>query len=266
MEFAFDDSQITIGDIPHTIIAGIGVHDPIAMSHALAKLKLQFGLSSEEEVKWNGMKLEQREREALSQELLVLLNEGASVVTIREGLDRQVAAQDMTYQLADYFASHQYQLERSPGLSMVFDEGIISDRGRYDRFLRGSFSSPVSEATFESVESHTNALVQLADVLAGFNRLLTEISLGRPDKELEIMDDGLGMPIKMNLHGYICLSQRWNVWGEVPPPPDPQNVAFDGRWPFKHVGGHGLRINSSIPAHLVKQIYDSRIVYMGCMH
>lgn len=213
MEFGFDDSEITIQGVPHTIIAGIGAHEPAAISQALTRLKLQFGLSAGDEVKWNGMNLEQRDREALSSELLILLREAVSVVTVSESLDRQIAAHRVTYQLVDYFDSHKYELGRSRGLSMIFDEGIISDPYDYDMFLRRNFSTPVSEATFESVKSHTSALVQLADILAGFNRLLTEISLGRPDKELEVHDDGLGMPIRMNLHSYICLSQRWKRLG-----------------------------------------------------
>jgi hypothetical protein len=149
---------------------------------------------------------------------------------------------------------------------MIFDEGIISDPSMYDNFLRTNFHPPLSNANFRSVKSHESTLIQLADVAAGFNRLVTDISLGRPNKQIEVLDDGPGVPIKMDLRSYICLSQRWNIWGEVPPPPDPENVTFDGRWPFKYVGGHGLRIVSSVSADLVNQIYDARIVYMGCMH
>jgi hypothetical protein len=39
-----------------------------------------------------------------------------------------------------------------------------------------------------------------------------------------------------------------------------------GAWPFKYVGGFGLRLRSSIAPDLADAIYSSRIVYMGCLH
>jgi hypothetical protein len=105
---------------------------------------------------------------------------------------------------------------------MIFDEGIISDLTSYDNFLKTNFSPPLSNANFSSVKSHESTLIQLADVAAGFNRLVTDICLGHPNKQIEVLDDGPGLPIKMDLRSYICLSQRWNIWGEVPPPPDPE--------------------------------------------
>jgi hypothetical protein len=264
--FAFDDSEIVIEGIPHTIMAGIGANDPQAIDRALVQLKSELGMSPSEEVKWNGMNLDQKDREALSQELLSLLNEATTLVTITEGVNRQIAAEYITRQLADYLASHPYRLEGNPSVTMIFDEGIVSDPSTYDNFLKTNLPSPLSNASFSSVKSHTSTLIQLADVAAGFNRLVTDMCLGRQNKQIEVLDDAVGAPIKMDLRSYICLSQRWNIWGEVPPPPDPENVTFDGRWPFKYVGGHGLRIVSSISPDLVNKIYDSRIVYMGCMH
>jgi hypothetical protein len=267
MHIGFDDSEITIENIPHTIIAGVGVNDPGGIEVALAELNTQFGMSSSDEVKWNGMKLVQKDREALSDKLLSLLNEGAMMVTISEGADRQVAAEHTARQLNDFLACHPYRTKEGEQLVMDFDEGILTNGGAYSSFLSANFSPPLSHAECRSVKSHESALVQLADVLAGFNRLLTDISLGRASKEIDVPDDaGFGQPLKFDLLHYICLSQRWSIWGEVPPPPDPENITFDGRWSFKYVGGHGLRIISSISPDLVKKIYDSRIVYMGCMH
>jgi len=267
MVFAFDDSQIIIQDVPHTIIAGVGTNDPRAIHEALEELKSQFGVPSDQEVKWNGMALVQKDREALSNELLSLLHESAPMVTISEGLDRQIAAEHSARQVSDYLACHSYRLEQDGLLSMTFDEGIISDAGQFQEFLHASFPPPVSNAHVTSVRSHESALVQLADVTAGFNRLVADISLGgRPNKQIAIFDETLGQSEKTDLLSLICLSLRWSTWGYVPPPPDPDNVTFDGRWPFKTVGGYGLRVISSISPDRVKEIYDTWFVYMGCMH
>ncbi|PYX53845.1 MAG: hypothetical protein DMG76_23965 [Acidobacteria bacterium] len=79
-------------------------------------------------------------------------------------------------------------------------------------------------------------------------------------------DDRLENPVSLDLLNYICLSLRWTTWGEVPLPPDPENPTFDGAWPFKYLGGFGLRLRSSIAPDLADAIYSSRIVYMGCLY
>lgn len=267
--FAFDDSDVTINGIEHTILAGVGTRTPEAISKALVELKSQFGIPESVEVKWNGMKVQlaQREREMLSQELLCLLHEATPIVIISEGADHQLAAEHAARQLEDFLKACPYWLDGNPTVSLVFDEGIISCCDGYRSFLDSNFAVPISGAQFTSVKSHENPLVQLADIAAGFNRLLTEICLGRPNKQIQVFDDGFGTEVEVDLDSYVSISQRWSVWGYVPPPPDPENITFEpGRWPYKHVGGYSLRIVSSIPEAVVKAIYDSRIVYMGCMH
>ena len=265
MFFGFDDSEVSIEDRPHTILAGYGVNDESGTTTALDKIKQEFGLLPTDEVKWNGMNLDRSSREALSRKLLTLLHDGVPLVTIVEGRNQQNAAGHAAQQVADYLGCHSYQVERSPCLSLMFDEGIISNPKAYGEFLKASPSVELSSAGFGRVDSKRYSLVQLADVLAGFNRLLTESCLGRrsmTDVEIREAGDSINVP----LDHYISVSQRWSMWGEVPPPPDPDNVIFDGRWPFKHVGGYGLRIISSVSPETVAQIYSSRIVYMGCMH
>jgi hypothetical protein len=261
---AVDDSEILIGGQPHTILAAILVADAGKGEDALQGLKQEFGLSVQDEVKWNGMSLQKRDREAISQELLVLLQQATTFVTISEGTDRQQAAKDLATQLADYFDK---QAWKNPiRLEIVFDEGIIADPTQYSQFLKASGRPVLGSIAFRSVRSHESGLIQLADILAGFNRLATEIALGRPNKEIEVHDDRLANPVSLDLLNYICLSLRWTTWGEVPLPPDPENPTFDGAWPFKYVGGFGLRLRSSIAPDLADAIYSSRIVYMGCLH
>src|SRR5256885_12393603 len=54
---AVDDSEILISGLPHTILAAILVADAERVERALQGLKLEFGLSAQDEVKWNGMSL-----------------------------------------------------------------------------------------------------------------------------------------------------------------------------------------------------------------
>jgi hypothetical protein len=130
------------------------------------------------------------------------------------------------------------------------------------QYLHTLAPSPVGSASVANVHSHESAAIQLADVLAGFNRLATEVALGRANKNLLLRDE---LDIKIDLLSYISLSLRWAMWGEVPPPPDPDNITFDANWPFKHIGGFGLRIHSSVSSGTIEKIYDSRVVYMGCL-
>lgn len=145
-------------------------------------------------------------------------------------------------------------------------EALSQDQRRYLQYLQTLSPSPVASATVRSVVSHQSGVIQLADVLAGFNRLATEIALGRVNKQLIIRDGGPDYDVETTLLDYISSSLRWAMWGHVPPPPDPSNVTFDATWPFKRDGGHGFRIHSTISPLTIEQIYDSGVVYMGCMH
>jgi hypothetical protein len=263
MIFAIDDSEIQIEERPHTILAALGVHDPVAVESALDALKTQFGLLPTDEVKWNGMKrMPQQSRESLSQELITLLHESAPLVVINEGRNKQLAAERLATQIADFAGRPRSELAVEP-MELIFDEGIIDDELGYSQNLRRLAPSPVASAFVRTVHSHESAAVQLADVLAGFNRLATEIALGRGNKNLLLREGELD--IKIDLLTYISVSLRWAMWGEVPPPPDPENISFDANWPFKRIGGYGLRIHSRVSPTIVGKIYDSRVVYMGCL-
>ena len=203
---AVDDSEILIGGQTHTILAAILVADAGKVEDALQGLKQEFGLSVRDEVRWNGMSLAERDREAISQELLVLPQQAATFVTTSEGTNRQPP------QLADSFDKQ-------------------------------TWPNPI-----------------------GFNGFATEIALGRANKKIEVHDDRLEKAVSLNLLNYIDQTLSWTTWGEVPLPPDPQNPTFDGTWPFKRVGGFGLRLHSSVAPVLGDAIYSSRMVYMGCLH
>ena len=267
MHFAIDDSEIEIEGRPHTILAALGVRDPSSIEAALNTLKSQFGLAATDEVKWNGMRpLPQRDREALSEELMNLLHKSIPLITISEGRDKQLAAERIAIQVADFIRGNPNSKADEEPLQLVFDEGILDDEQAYFSYLQTLSPSPMSSASVVSVRSHENSAVQVADVLAGFNKLATEIALGRANKEIIVEDTGPGHLMKIDLLNYISQSLRWAIWGSVPAPPDPQNVSFTSEWPFKSVGGYGLRISSTISSQTVQRIYDSRRVYMGCLH
>jgi len=267
MLFAIDDSEIEIECRPHTILAALGVRDSAVVEAALNKLKQQFGLMPTDELKWNGMRpIPQQKREALSQELMILLHSSIPLIVINEGRDKQRAAERSAEQIADFLKQHPNSVAEGERVALCFDEEIIENESRYQQFLFTSTESSIASATFASVHSHENAAIQLADVLAGFNRLATEVALGRGNKHLLLREDPSGMNIEIDLLSYISISLRWAMWGEVPPPLDLEDVKFDSRWPFKHVGGLGFRIHSTITHETIARIYDSRVVYMGCLH
>lgn len=266
MIFGIDDSEIDIEGRPHTLLAAIGVRNPEALESTLAVLKRDFGLNATDEVKWNGMPpLAQKAREELSQELMALLHDSVPLVAITEGRDKNQAAQASARQIADFLAASSFPASREI-IHLLFDESIIDDPIEFKRHLRALTPSPIAVAQVASVHSHEHAVRQIAEVLAGFSRLATDIALGREDKQIEVWDDGFGSDISTSLLTYISQGLRWATWGEVPLPPDPNDVTFDATWPFKNVGGFGLRIHSSISPGTVEAIYESRRVYMGCLH
>ena len=266
MIFGIDDSDIEIEGAPHTLLAAVGVRNPDAFESALAMLKRDFGLNASDEVKWNGMRpLPQKAREELSQELMVLLHDSVPLVVITEGRDKNQAAQASARQIRDFLAASS-PLANSETIQLLFDESIIDDPIEFKKYLATLLPSPITSAEVDSVHSHEHAVIQIADILAGFSRVATEIALGREDKQIKIWDDGFASDIPTSLLTYISQGLRWAIWGEVPPPPDMSDVKFDAAWPFKSIGGFGLRIHSSISPRSVQAIYESRRVYMGCLH
>jgi len=197
--FGIDDPEINIEGCPHTLLAAMGAHNPETLESALAVLKRDFGLNATEEVKWNGMPpLAQKAREELSQELMVLLHDSVPLVAITEGRDKNQAAQESARQIADFLAASSSSASHET-IHLLFDESIIDDPIEFTRHLRTLAPSPISVAEVESVHSHEHALIQIADVLAGFSHLATEIALGREDKQITIWDDGFSSDIPTTL-------------------------------------------------------------------
>jgi hypothetical protein len=221
--FGVDDSEIEIEGRPHTILAAVGFHCPQKVETALNGLKLQFGLTPADEVKWNGMKpMPTLGREALSQELMVQLQESVPLVSISEGRDKQHTAQHLAAQIKDFISRHPYALERKEEVDLAFDDGILRDGLAYSRFLQSLSPSPIASANSISVGSHESAVIQLADVLAGFNRLATEISLGRENKQILVRDEALQGDIPVDLLSYISIALRWEMWGRFHRLPTPR--------------------------------------------
>src|ERR1700730_6347029 len=121
MLFAIDDSDVQIEDRSHTILAAIGIRDLAALESALDTLKLQFGLMSADEVKWNGMRpMPQHAREALSQELMTLLHRSVPLVVINEGRNKQIAAERIAVQIADFARRQQSLLTADEPIELTF--------------------------------------------------------------------------------------------------------------------------------------------------
>jgi hypothetical protein len=125
----------------------------------------------------------------------------------------------------------------------------------------------VNEGSISSTDSKLSPAVQLADVYAGFNRRATTIALDiQNNPQIQIWDEGLSDDVGIDLLSYIRISFRYAIWGSVPQPDPPDDFTFSRNWPFKHIGGYGLRIHSTISTKTIERIYKSRVVYMGCMH
>jgi hypothetical protein len=164
--FGIDDSEIEIEGRLHILLAAVGVRMVQPLESALAKLKGEFGLGASDEVKWNGMRpLPQKVREDLSQELMILLRESVPLVTINEGRNKQAAAVRSVEQIAEFIRRQPYSVTAGDTVEFLFDEAIIDDPAEFNRHLQTLSPSPVASAAVTSVQSHQNAVVQLADVL-----------------------------------------------------------------------------------------------------
>jgi len=73
--------------------------------------------------------------------------------------------------------------------------------------------------------------------------------------------------IDIDLRHLVLFSLRYSMWGEVPSPRNPNDIRFDGTYPFLHIRGRGLRIHSTVSDVLIARIFDTAgVVYFGCLH
>lgn len=271
MLFAVDDSEILIGERPHTILAAISFERPDETRTQIRRIKAQFGLSSDEEIKWNSPRLQnQQQREAMSEELLSVLSSSKFVATINEGTDRQAALTHLTVQIDDFLQFNSKYIPEPSAIQLFCDNGIISNQSVLNQFLLQMNRPRLRLLDFRSVSSKSDELVQCADVCAGFTRLLIDLALGRPNRRFEFIekfDDGSTNLIDTDLRHLVLFSLRYSMWGEVPPPSDPNNIQSDGTYPFLHTAGLGLRIHSSVSEAVISKIYETAgVVYYGCVH
>jgi hypothetical protein len=268
MLFAVDDSEVEIEGRVHTILSAVGFANPEAVGLEMNRLKSQFGLLPTDEIKWNGMKeIPRKRREELSEELISLLSDSIPLAVICEGRDKQNCAKHLMEQIADCFQDSPRLLTDQHTVQFLFDEGIITNPEELQQFLSDHPNKVLNEGSISSIDSKLSPAVQLADVYAGFNRRTTTIALDiQNNPQIQIWDEGLSDEISIDLLSYICISFRYAIWGSIPEPDPPDGFTFNGEWPFKHVGGYGLRIHSTVSRKIIEQIYKSRVVYMGCMH
>src|SRR5262249_10910183 len=144
-------------------------------------------------------------------------------------------------QIADYIASHSSAAPSEKTTELIFDEGIVHNALELKAYLQTLAPSLIATADVRSARSHEHAVIQLADILAGFNRRATDIILRGTNKEITLWDDALDSDTQIDLLSYISIALRWTMWGNVPAAPDLTNIAFTANWPFKEVGGYGLR-------------------------
>jgi hypothetical protein len=269
--FAVDDSEILIDGRAHTILAGITFDQPGETGAQIRAIKVKFGLRKEDEIKWNGMQIgDRQQREAVSEELLSVLSHSKFLVTVNEGTDRQVALEQLATQLDDFMEERSKYLAEPAEIQMCCDNGVINSPTEFVSFLKTSRRSRLASLIFESINSSSSELIQCADMCAGFSRLLIDLALGRSNRRFEIVEkfgDGSTNVVDTDMRHLVLFSLRYSMWGEVAPPRDPNNIQYDGTYPFLHVGGRGLRIHSSASKETIDRIYDyAGVVYFGCLH
>ena len=267
MTFAIDDSDVTISGRNHIILAAVGVASA-ALSEfedQITKMKLAFGLSPWDEIKWNGMTvpLSRELRESLSRALLEKLTRPLVLVTVMEGYDKHRAAELISEQVLDYLADQPGTTDKS--IELLFDNGILKDEIAFGQFLQKSNQMCVEPVNFRTVHSHESGLIQLADILAGFNNKLISLSAAHPERQVMRWVDVSEGYVETDLAWYVTAMLRHNTWGEIARPPESNNYEFDGSWPFKDPAGRGFRLHTSLDREVINRICEPRRVYMGCL-
>lgn len=256
--FAVDDSDIVISGVRHTLLCGVNFLDAGAAADRLRALRLQLQLPEDFEFKWNRTAGSPETRDTIAQAFREVAFDVVTVLTIREGTDRQGAATLLAEQIADL-------IEECVVPIVVFDEGIIQDERAFRRALLSSEREPLRRMQVSSARSFANDFVQCADIFAGFYNLATRLALGETkDRIVRFEPDGFEWPLSELLEGSLSRA----LWGQ-------DVIEIDRTWDYttgppparyREAEGLGLRIHSSVDPDVMSRLYDSvGRPYMGCM-
>lgn len=255
MLIAVDDSDFLLDGRKHIILAAVLFHEPEEAVASVDSIKSDFGLK---ELKWNSKGLSQIQREEISSRMLGVLSQANSIVLIREGLDKQAAAEDLVQQIAEALDTADTALD----LDIQFDIGIVSNERMLSQRLQSSPYEFMRRARFLSVNSLDSNLIQCADLFAGFMRLQLDLLFSRKDKIVLLDEEDYPYNEEILLSRYVSLALRYTLIGEVIGGTDyPKDL------PFKHARGKGLQIISSVSDEIQDMVYERiGVSYMGCIH
>lgn len=255
MLIAVDDSDFPLGGKKHIILAAILFHEPEEVIATVEGIKADFSLK---ELKWNSKGLTQIQREEVSSRMLGVLSQAHSFVLIREGHDKQAAAEDLVQQIAESLDMAETGLD----LELHFDIGIISNERMLSQKLQSLPYECMRHTRFSSVNSLDSNLIQCADLFAGFIRLQLDLLFSRKDKII-FFGEEYSPYDELPLSRYVSLALRYSLYGEVVS----ENLGDLDNLPFKYAKGKGLRIISSVSDDLLDEVYGRiGVSYMGCIH
>ena|GEM_PF-6850550 len=256
MLIAVDDSDFPLGGKKHIFLAAITFYKPEEAIAEVEAIKADFGLK---ELKWNSKGLSQAQREEISRRMLGVLSGADSFVVIREGHDKQAAAEELVQQIAESFG----ESELGQDLTIQFDIGIVSDERGLTQKLQSSPYKFMRHAAFSSVNSVESSLIQCADLFAGFLRLQLDLLLSSRNDKVVYFGEEYYPYHELSLSEYISISLRYSLYGEV------VTESFEDLHglPYKHSKGKGLRIISSVSDELIDEVYRGiGVSYIGCIH
>jgi hypothetical protein len=256
--FYQDETVVELAGKKHLLIASIHFRYPYTVAHEILELKKRLGLQKTDELKWHQEKLTTKELRIACQEgVLKELNLGVVevLVSVTEGLDKQVAARQAATQVSCFTKDY-----GAKSFSIFADKDLIPDIQSLWLELNENDSGPRC-INLQELESSRDLHIQITDIFAGVYKTILEKTDRGDAKKVPISnDEGEGEYLPLN--HLLIINTRWLLWGEYY-----EDKVIDAPAPFKDTWGKGLLITSSIPAASLENLHEQAAkTYMGCMH
>lgn len=248
-----DETSLAIEGKAHILITALRFADPQQMIIEVVRLKEKCGIPLTQEIKWNQKELPAELRYKISDGILkiVSFSSNEALISIREGNDKQAAAEMMFNQIIDNC--------HAPYFVLHCDQHLCPDMERlWSRVYREDSPTCV---TLQEVNSSRDQLMQCVDIFAGLYRTAIRHELeGIQKMRKTLIEDGWDEE-PATVSWYVKTFTRGIIPGTIVDERSVDDMQVKRTW------GKGFRVESSISQEALNMLRENLgHVYMGCLH
>lgn len=258
VEAFIDESGLSVNGRPLLIYATVLPHDQVGALSGLVKIKQEFSLGPETEIKWTLKHADRPEKEKIKGAAIsVVARHCTCLLSVTEGDDKDRAFVVALRQLEAIARAYDYRL-----VGVNYDHDTFRTRAVVRAELEGW--KGVTCTGLASHDSRFSMGIQLADMLAGVFRYMTSCAFGAPTKVVRVFDEGFEDHFEIRLDQLFHQILRYSVPGDAPPIRDGEEMTTEHL--IVNALGKGIVLEGNFSTE-ERDIFGSLSkFYVGCMH